>query len=833
MFCPQCGRELPQNARFCDKCGTALSGSIQAVESDLPPTPPQPVEDVRPTPPQPAEDYRPTPPQPPEEVRPTPPQPPQKPKRNNTAIVLAAVAAALVVAIVLVVVLVLKPGAPTPDQNTNGTSATAKVAATSGYTPSVTDPKTGQTITAIKRPMLTESANAKSATNDYAVAQPKAISAKVEPGLSNVINLKALYLPDDVKPLIEKYGFAVDGRWGSDEFFELYEQNRYDKTPNFVTVDSLMHTYHLYFQHLQKNTERDHLASTIQGMSQALLKTSEEQLKTLKGTEWENAAKRNVAFFAVGASLQDASTQVPSEVKDMVDAELANIQAASGIVNSAIIGTEEDYSQYIVRGYYEGDDVLERYFRTMMWYGRLNFKQRDEDLDRSALLMTMALQGDALERWKAVYSVTSFFAGASDDCGYYEYQPLFEAAYGEGATVADLAGNNDAWQHFHTLSAAMPAPQINSVPFGHDDDPNESRTDAEKGFRLMGQRFSLDEMIFNQLVTPQVGKNSSGAKRNLPNAVDVPAALGSDEALAIMESRGAAEYENYSQNMQQLREELSNEDDPRWQASLYSQWLYTINPLLAKKGEGFPSFMQSSQWARKSLQSYLGSYTELKHDTVLYAKQIMAEGGGGPNDVDDDRGYVEPEPTVFGRLANLTAATKSGLEGYGLLGSEDAQNLDLLNQLASQMATIAQKELTGDKVSDDEFELIRSYGEQLEHFWQEVYKGEAKKERFTTREFPCAVVTDIATDGEAGTVLEVGTGKAKKLYVAVEIDGKVRIASGTVFSFYQFEQPLSERLTDTKWRQMMGIEPAEDGKTLNKPSKQLEDWTNDFTANGS
>ena len=47
----------------------------------------------------------------------------------------------------------------------------------------------------------------------------------------------------------------------------------------------------------------------------------------------------------------------------------------------------EDYSQYIVRGYYAGDPQLERYFRAMMWYGRIGFRQSMEDLDRSVTML--------------------------------------------------------------------------------------------------------------------------------------------------------------------------------------------------------------------------------------------------------------------------------------------------------------------------------------------------------------------------------------------------------------------------------------------------------------
>ena len=49
-------------------------------------------------------------------------------------------------------------------------------------------------------------------------------------------------------------------------------------------------------------------------------------------------------------------------------------------------------------------------------------------------------------------------------------------------------------------------------------------------------------------------------------------------------------------------------------------------------------------------------------------------------------------------------------------------------------------------------------------------------------------------------------------------------------SIYQFEQPLSDRLTDTQWRQMMGIQQSTNGG-YNKPAKTMESWTESFTWN--
>ena len=39
--------------------------------------------------------------------------------------------------------------------------------------------------------------------------------------------------------------------------------------------------------------------------------------------------------------------------------------------------------------------------------------------------------------------------------------------------------------------------------------------------------------------------------------------------------------------------------------------------------------MQSDAWLDKQLNTSLGSWTELKHDTILYAKQAYAEMGAG------------------------------------------------------------------------------------------------------------------------------------------------------------------------------------------------------------
>ncbi len=646
----------------------------------------------------------------------------------------------------------------------------------------------------------------------------------VEPDLSNIDNLWQIYMEEGQAQKFAQNGFVVAGSAGS-EFFEIYESNRYAQIPSFVTVDSLMHTYHLYFAHLLKNIERDYLADKLTQLSRQMLELSTLQYSQLQGSEWETAARRNVAYFTIGARLLDDSVTVNDYVSDVVWQEIEKIGAAQGIQDCAITGKFEDYSQYIPRGYYEGDPRLEQYFRAMMWYGRIHFTQDEEDLDRSALLITQALYDspDSLSLWESIYAVTSFFAGASDDAGVCEYIGVIRAAYGEDLSVQGLIGTPDAFQAYHTQTATLMVPQINSLPVW------EGEETVIPGFRFMGQRFSIDAAIMQRLIYSNVGANSAGENRMLPDVLDVPAVLGSDTALNILEANGATGYAGYSENMSRMRQDMAMENSTLWTASLYANWLNTLRPLLTPKAEGYPPFMQNEEWLKKNLECFAGSFTELKHDTVLYSKQVMAEMGGGADDhpEPDDRGYVEPEPLVYERFVRLADLTAQGLAQYGMLSETDQENLSRLSYLAGQLLVISQKELREESLTAEEYELIKTYGGNLEHFWRESVKEQNDSDWLNTQEYPAAIVVDIATDPN-GQVLEAATGNPSSIFVAVQVEGKLKIARGSVFTFYQFPWPMSDRLTDSKWRQMMGLQVGDDGHyNYDRPVKQPE-WTDSY-----
>ncbi len=633
--------------------------------------------------------------------------------------------------------------------------------------------------------------------------------------------------------LLSQNGFFVaPAEWL--EFYQLYEDARYQDLPVFVTTDSVYHVYHLIFDKILRDLEREHFEPDIRTLTAACLKSAQNLYAELRGTALEKPARNVVAYFAVADALINPASVPPPEVADRVAKELALIEAHAGPHASPIFSQDcpsvcnpcastpecsrepclcEDYSQYVPRGHYTRSEQLQRYFRTMMWYGRINMRLLQPDETRMALLITYILRNTdvdgrpAAEIWSQVYDPTVFLVGKADDLGFHEYGALWDAIFGPDASASSIA-DESKFAAFLAAARQLPPPQINSmwVYIWEDEEA------VTQGFRFMGQRFVPDAYIFEQLIEREV----SG--RRFPKGLDVLAAMGSEEAYAILDEMGETAYPRYPEQMAKLRKEISALQLDSWTQNLYWAWLYALQALIEPKGAPYPAFMQTRAWARKDIHTALGSWTELKHDTILYAKQVMAEMGGGPPPT-PPRGWVEPNPKAYARLLALTQMTRDGLESRGLLSENVRINLWRLEELLTFLLDVAQRELAGQPLTDRDYERIHYYGGELEAITLAAADQEEGGGRpFFEEEEQAALVADVATDPR-GEVLEEAVGRIFEIYVVVpDGDGGLHIAQGGVFSYYEFPWPMGDRLTDEKWRAMLAS-----GEVPDQP-----EWTADF-----
>jgi hypothetical protein len=607
------------------------------------------------------------------------------------------------------------------------------------------------------------------------------------------------------------------------EFYQAYESIRYDTTPVFVTTDAVFHVYHLIFDKMLRDLERTTFIDLLKELTTAMLDESLNQYTILKGTAMETAAGRNAAYFAVAAELLDLPVDIPMELSGLVKAEVDLIEGGGGFAPSPIWDTGEqasddilleDYSQYIPRGHYTRDEGLKSYFKAMMWYGRMTFRLKDTIETQRALLVVQAMRNaltssgrPALELWQNIYDPTVFIVGKADDLSIYEYGRLSDEIFGESPDLESFADPGLS-QVFFEAAKQLPPPQINSMWVWIWQD----RDDATQGFRFMGQRFTLDQFVFGELMWRKVGTLDN--PRDLPKSLDFLAVQGSAEAYALLQEMGETDYLNYETQFAKVEKEVAELGLDSWTQNLYWSWLYALQPIFEPKGEQYPAFMQTQAWLRKDMQTALSSWTELKHDTILYAKQVMAEMGGGPEDL--PKGYVEPNPEAYARLLALAEMTRDGLDSRGLLDGVTGGNLDNLIEQLGFLLNTAQAELNGTELTDEDYWRIKYFGGWLEAMTvaaadpvdPAMGSGEISDQK-------SALVADVATG--IGRVLEEGVGYPTLIYVVLP-DAPYRVAVGAVYTYYEFTVDLDKRMTDEAWQLMI-----ESGNAPDAP-----DWTSLF-----
>ena len=637
----------------------------------------------------------------------------------------------------------------------------------------------------------------------------------VAPDLSNVKNAGQFTFSAEQRAALAQNAFVVvpprnvqlsDIQPVYRQFYQLYEDGRYAEQPAFVTTNSVLHVYHLMFDKLLRTTETQYLIADAQALTSAMLQASQAQLAAAQGTPLETAAHRNVAYFAVAARLLDPQAAIPPAVASDVQAELALIAAHAGIQPSHIFADyQQDYSQFVPRGHYTRTPALSQYFQAMMWYGQMTFRLNSPDETRSALLLASALQAGGsgphapATLWDQIYEPTAFFVGTADDLTYRDYWPLITQVYGASPAPAAFADDAKLAQ-FEEAAKALAAPRINSM-FVY---IWEDKTQVTKGLRFMGQRFTVDEYVLGQLLYRNVGTLDD--PRMLPKALDVPAAMGSDTALQILTQEGETHYANYTTQMTKVRGELSSLPQSQWTENLYWSWLYTFFPILhPAPGAGYPAFMQSDAWATKELNTVTGSWTELKHDTLLYAKQVMAEAGGGPPQ--QIKGYVEPYPEFYGRIAALIGMTQDGLSKRGLLDPTLAEPLATLHTLALTLQTISVKELQNQPLTSDEYDTIQYYGATIEHLTIAAADINNVTGRVYLEDQDSALAADVASS-PYNQVLEEAVGHPTAIYVVVPVDGTLVLARGGVYSHYEFTVAAADRLTDDAWKAQLNANQA-------------------------
>ena len=671
------------------------------------------------------------------------------------------------------------------------------------------------------------------------LTEPLKITPSVEPyqvaaDFSNVANRQQIpEFSAEQKGLLAQNAFLVvpDTK---EQLFYVYEDNRYadPQIPSFITCDTVLQLYHIFYDYVLRTVESEKLSPILNDLTRTMLKESIQAWKQISDPELKEAALRNIAYFGVADRLLGKNSPLPSQAQTMVAKEVKMIMAHAQREKSAIFPYMLEYTQFQPRGHYTRSENLQKFFRTMMWYGLVPFpfewkwqeKDVSEDLVRQGVLTTHLTFNSksgttpTIDLWDRIYGPTKFFVGAADDLEVREYRQAMERVYGEQASLKDFADRKKLAK-FIALKDNLRQPRIEQIIIG---------IPTGIQMRFMPQRFIPDSRIMQELCWPKVKGTPENpeAQRLFPRGLDVMSALGSRRAYQILDQvYQEAKYQGYDKQMQKMRDEIASLDENTWRSNLYYGWLYCLLPLLEEKGDGYPSFMTNNAWLDKQINTSLASWAELRHDTILYGKQSGAEAGdGGP----PPKGYVEPEAEFYSRLLWLVSTTAQGLEERKLITPELKEAFSNFQEMLAFLRDVSVKELTNQKLTDEEYQRIGGYGGWLEHLSLRVVTavgaergGIAHWYEITSKaDRDMAVVADVHTS--FGKCLEEAVGHANFIYAIVPIEGKLYLTRGASFSYYEFQWPTANRLTDEQWQQLL-----EEKKAPDPPS-----WTKSFLLAG-
>ncbi|MFZ0052181.1 MAG: DUF3160 domain-containing protein, partial [Desulfobaccales bacterium] len=569
---------------------------------------------------------------------------------------------------------------------------------------------------------------------------------------------------------LREMGFQYDEMLGLFDYPGGYEDPLLRKPENcrFVNPDVMLHAFHKYLENSLEYLEKTELAETLRRfLTNLQTKALEDKaaasgplaehyeliaaqlavpLVILENAHWPSPKElEEIALQPPKVPLTDDGDTLENGLKvldrfkgkfsepmfNRLTAELRLIYAARDLAPSPLYGQyakdrPADYTQFTPRSHYVKSSVLRSYFRAMIYLGRNGYLLKDDGLS-DALLVTLLLASPGpdgqplLKDWQRIMEITGFFAGKSEDISYPEWRNFLvkvlgteKLAAGEAlnpATLAKISQRLGELQGPRILSEVIIDPSVFTAT-------KEQLLESTKSMRLLGQRFTFDGWIFSRLTAGQ--EKTPVRLPSMPSALFIPAALGDKAALGFADQYlqnlsppfSPEETAGFNGRLQEVIADLGKIGDPEWFSSMGGAWLKLLGTLTSSYGRGYPLYMQDRLFPVKQVESFLGSYTELKHDTLLYAKQNYAEMGGGGGEGTPPpvpKGFVEPNLTFWETLGRLVAYVEAGFRKYGIFKGEleEYGRLNRFKEDVAFYASLAAKELQGVPLTEEEYEKLR------------------------------------------------------------------------------------------------------------------------------
>lgn len=639
-------------------------------------------------------------------------------------------------------------------------------------------------------------------------------------GIEYTANLEDYKVPEDLKTLkgydmifgdmdlspdqdkiIRDNGFFLGTTNPMEKIYGIYEKNQYMYVPNFVTSDLPLYLYHVLYSNVLKASEKK-LLSDVESISKTMASESLKQYANAKDDKVKVAALKNTAIFSTACALSDENFEVPKEIKDIVATEIANIKSEAPST-SAITEDNVDYSMFKVRGHYTESEELKKYFKVMTCFSQFGLKLQSDDLPVENNVIQTMLVGEIFssnqelqKKYKDLNSFVEFMVDGGEDIDAIKAGKIYSDL---NISIADMGKEENIKKAYDILLSEKP-PTIR---------PYEGIN-----FAFFPQKAILDNIFAQNLL--DISQNS---KRPVYSGKDIAATFGNEYAEELVKAdpynKIWEEFPERFEKGKKIAKEITSNDYAKSMARLQ---IFAINGFNEMKKDGFPTFMKSEGWKAKELNTYLASWAQLKHDTLLYAKQAGAECGGF--EAEQPVGYVEPSIEVYSRLNFAIKILKDKIATMNILSERQMGAIDKLEDFNDFLIACSKKELAGEDLSQEDIDRINLIGGEVEDIYLDIYEVDPDdyESYFALDEKDRVTVADLmrTTTNQANVpadkILEVGSGFPRTIYVVYNVNGEMRIGCGAIMTYYEFLS--DERLDDDQFSKMISpfdenIEPKD------------------------
>ncbi len=638
-------------------------------------------------------------------------------------------------------------------------------------------------------------------------------------------------LTDYEKSLLKKHGFVVTERVDSSSFFSQMVDIYHKDLPLFISTDGILHAIHSSYDELLKNIEVSSLVPRLQSLI-SRLREEEETLQSKYSDDTLFAASlRDVDLYITVAQklLGQNATPIYAENDVMFNKIISCINSLS--VNTLNLFSDNslrtiDFSQFKVRGHYNDKNypILGNYFQTMMWLGRIEFylippkgnvdSVKFKDVRRqiidSYLLEELFKDESAARLYNEIEKTIMALVGEQDNVTLNNLEEMKDSLGIENISFFEDSANVKMFQDYLARQSFANQKILSHILFAEPFSPDS--LEPASAFLPFGQRFVIDSYITGNVVFDKIKYLGRKIFRALPKTLDVLFSLGNNAAAQLLTDE--IDKYHYASNLAALRHLVDTYDESFWEQSVYNIWLKLIRSLSPLENrENLPPFMQTAAWNQEKMNTQLASWTELRHDNLLYAKQSYT----GGMICSYPYVYVEPIPQFFQALSDFGKETKERLENIGL---QDAgipnvlSYLENVDSIGEKLKTIAEKELNGVPFTDEEIKFLKSAikinndgmcgSPNFNGWYTELYLDYSmREENLFDKDYVVADYHTSPTDESGnmvGWVAHAGTGPVNLAVVVAQLPSGENVTfCGPVASYYEYTTLNFQRLNDAEW----------------------------------